>query len=64
MEIAENIILFALSTAPFDSGWYTTAKAVLVPILWQNSLNFFESICFPLSTVSKLGTPNLQMMFC
>jgi hypothetical protein len=26
------------------------AKAIFVPMLWQNSLNFSESNCFPLST--------------
>ena len=60
----EKIILFALSIAPFDSGWYTDAKAILVPMWPQNSLNFSESNCFPLSTVSNLGTLNLQTMFC
>ena len=36
----------------------------MVPKLLQNSLNLSESNCFPLSTVSVLGTPNLQIMFC
>ena len=63
-DIAEKTILFALSTAPLDSGWYTEAKANFVPMLLQNSLKFSESNYFPLSTVKILSTPNLQMMFC
>jgi hypothetical protein len=57
-------ILFALSTAPFDFGWYTKAKAIFVPMLVQISLKFFELNCFSLSTVNDLGTPNLRTMFC
>ena len=62
--IAENITLLAIFTTPFDSGWYTEAKATLVPILLQNSFKLSESNCFPLLTVRVLGTPNLQITFC
>ena len=61
--IAENITLLALSTVPFDSGWWTKVKATLVPVLLQNSLKLSKSNCFLLSTVRVLGTPNLQIMF-
>jgi hypothetical protein len=32
--IASNIRELALSTAPFDCGWYTNVKATFVPIWW------------------------------
>jgi hypothetical protein len=55
--IALNIRELALSTAPFDYGWYTDAKATFIPIWWQNSLNIALSKYFALSTVMCLGTP-------
>jgi hypothetical protein len=64
LEIAEKTTLFALSTAPFDSGWWTDAKAIVVSKLLQKFLKLSESNCFPLSTVRILGTLNLQIMFC
>jgi hypothetical protein len=64
LEIAQKTILFALSTASFDFGWYTEVKAIFVPMLVQKSLKFSESNYFPLSTVNDLGTPNLHTMFC
>jgi hypothetical protein len=54
----------AFSTALFDCGWYTYAKATFVPICWQNSLNIALSKYFAFSTVMCLGTPYRQIMFC
>jgi hypothetical protein len=62
--MAEKIFPLALSTAPLDWGWYTDAKHNFVPIDRQYSLKSWQSNCFPLSIVSSLGTPNLQMIFC
>jgi hypothetical protein len=55
--IASNMRELALSTAPFDCGWYTDAKVTFVPIWWQNSLNIALSKYFALSIVICLGMP-------
>jgi hypothetical protein len=48
---------------PLDCGWYTEAKASLVPMEKQKSLKSWLSNCLPLSNVSSDGTPNQQTMF-
>jgi hypothetical protein len=62
--IAVKILSLARSTTPLDCGWYTEAKASLVPMEKQKSLKPWLSNCLPLSTVSSDGTPNRQTMFC
>jgi hypothetical protein len=62
--LRKKTILFALSTAPFDSRWYTEAKAIFVPMHVHKSLKFSESNYFPLSTVNDLSTTNMHKMFC
>jgi hypothetical protein len=62
--IASKIRELALSTTPFDCGWYTDAKATFVPIWWWNSLNIPLSKYVELLNVICLGTPKQQMMFC
>jgi hypothetical protein len=47
-----------------DCGWYTEAKASLVPMEKQKSLKSWLSNCLSLSTVSSDGTPKQQTMFC
>jgi hypothetical protein len=49
---------------PLDCGWYTEAKASLVPMEKQKSLKSWLSNCLPLSIVSSDGTPKRQTMFC
>jgi hypothetical protein len=61
---AVKILPFARSTTPLDCGWYTEAKASLVPMKKQKSLKSWLSNCLPLSTVSSDGTPKWQTMFC
>jgi hypothetical protein len=62
--IAVKILPLARSTTPLDCGWYTEAKASMVPMERQKSLKSWLSNCLPLSTVSSDGTPNQQTMFC
>jgi hypothetical protein len=62
--IAVKILPLARSTTPLDCGWYTEAKASLVPMERQKSLKSWLSNYLPLSTVSSDGTPNRQTMFC
>jgi hypothetical protein len=62
--IAVKILPLARSTPPLDCGWYTEAKASLVPMDRKKSLKSWLSNCLPLSTVSSDGTPNRQTMFC
>jgi hypothetical protein len=62
--IAVKILPLARSTTPLDCGWYTEAKASLVPMERQKSLKSWLSNCFPLSNVSSDGTLNRQTMFC
>jgi hypothetical protein len=59
--IAVKILPLARSTTPLDCGWYTEAKAGLVPMERQKS---WLSNYLSLSTVSSDGTPNRQTMFC
>jgi hypothetical protein len=59
-----KILPLARSTTSLDCGWYTEAKASLVPMEKQKSLKSWLSNCLPLSTVSSDGTPNRQTMFC
>jgi hypothetical protein len=59
-----KILPFARSTTPWDCGWYTEAKASLVPMEKQKSLKSWLSNCLPLSIVSSNGTPKRQTMFC
>jgi hypothetical protein len=54
--ISSNIRKLTLSTAPFDCGRYTNAKATFVTIWWHNSLNIALLKYFALSTVACLGT--------
>jgi hypothetical protein len=54
----------ARSTTPLDCGWYTEAKASLVPMERQKCLMSWLSNCLSLSSVSSDGTPNRQTMFC
>src|SRR5688572_15450249 len=61
---AVKILPFARSTTLLDCGWYTEAKASLVPMEKQKSLKSWLSNCLPLSTVSSDGTPKRQTMFC
>jgi hypothetical protein len=62
--MAEKICPLALSTTPLDWGWYTDAKQSFVPIERQYSLKYWQSNRFPLSIMSSLGTPNLQIICC
>jgi hypothetical protein len=62
--MAVKILLLARSTTPLDCGWYTKAKASLVPIEKQKSLKSWLSNCLSLLTMSSDGTPNRQTMFC
>jgi hypothetical protein len=62
--IAVKILPFARSTTPLDCGWYTEAKASLVPMEKQKSLKSWLSNYLPLSTVSSVGTPKRKTMFC
>jgi hypothetical protein len=62
--MAVKILPLACSTTPLDCGWYTEAKASLVPIKKQKSLKSWLSNCLSLSTMSSDGTPNRQTMFC
>ena len=62
--MAVKILPLARSTTPLDCGWYTEAKASLVPMEKQKSLKSWLSNYLPLSTVSSDGTPNQQTMFC
>jgi hypothetical protein len=57
-------IPFALSTVPFDWGWYTEAKWNLIPRSSQNCMNPSLSNYVPLSTVTSRGTPKRHMIFC
>jgi hypothetical protein len=57
-----KILPLARSTTPLDCGWYTEAKASLVPIEKQKSLKSWLSNCLPLSTVSSDGTPNQEFL--
>jgi hypothetical protein len=52
------------STTPLDWGWYTEAKASLVPMEKQKSLKSWLSNYLPLSTVSSDRTQKRQTMFC
>jgi hypothetical protein len=61
--MAVKILPLARSTMPLDCGWYTEAKAILVPMEKQKSLKSWLSNYLPLSTVSSNGTPNRQTMF-
>jgi hypothetical protein len=61
---AVKILPLARSTTPLDWGWYTEAKASLVPMEKQKSLKSWLSNCLPLSTVSPDGTPKRQTIFC
>jgi hypothetical protein len=61
---AVKILPFVRSTTPLDWGWYTEAKASLVPMEKQKSLKSWLSNCLPLSIVSSDGTPKRQTMFC
>jgi hypothetical protein len=61
---AVKILPLARSTTLLDCGWYTEAKASLVPMEKQKSLKSWLSNCLPLSTVSSDGTPKRQTMFC
>jgi hypothetical protein len=58
------IIMFALSTNPFDSGCLTNAKCIFVPIWSQKVLNVSVSNGVMLSTVTGFGTPKRQIIFC
>jgi hypothetical protein len=60
---AVKILPLARSTTPLDWGWYTEAKASLVPMEKQKSLKSWLSNCLPLSTVSSDGTPKRQTIF-
>jgi hypothetical protein len=62
--MAVKILPLARSTMSLDWGWYTEAKASLVPMEKQKSLKSWLSNCLPLSTVSSDGTQNRQIMFC
>jgi hypothetical protein len=62
--MAVNILPLARSTTSLDCGWYTEAKASLVPMEKQKSLKSWLSNCLPLSTVSSDGTSNRQTLFC
>jgi hypothetical protein len=62
--IAMKILPLACSTTPLDCGWYTEAKASLVPMERQKSLKSWLSNCLPLPIVSLDGTLNQQTMFC
>jgi hypothetical protein len=59
-----KILPLARLTTPLDCGWYTEAKASLVPMEKQKSLKSWLSNRLPLLTVSSDGTPNRQTMFC
>jgi hypothetical protein len=61
---AVKILPLVRSTTPLDCGWYTEAKASLVPMEKQKSLKSWLSNCLPLSTVSSDKTPRRQTMFC
>jgi hypothetical protein len=61
---AVKILPFVRSTTLLDCGWYTEAKASLVPMEKQKSLKSWLSNCLPLSTVSSDGTRKRQTMFC
>jgi hypothetical protein len=62
--MAVKILPLARSMMPLDSGWYTEAKAGLVPMERQKSLKSWLSNCLLLSTLSSDGTLNRQTMFC
>jgi hypothetical protein len=62
--IAVKILPLARSMTSLDCGWYTEAKASLVPMEKQKSLKSWLLNCLPLSIVSLDGTPNRQTMFC
>jgi hypothetical protein len=62
--MAVIILPLARSTTPLDCGWYTEAKASLVPIEKQKSLKSWLSNYLSLSTVSSDETLNRQTMFC